>query len=218
MSDLKQAIQDRKKREEEQRVQAIMDAAKEVFYSKGYLKATMDDVALASGMSKPIIYKHFKSKDDLYFSLTMIVFDESLRHLNRIDRKVKAGKYRTGSEVIHDLFQYFEKTYQFDPEAFKIVLLFQHTGMVWELNDDVRSVLFRKGRMNYIIARRLSNLAMKQGLFKEVDAYQLVDAVWAGFLGLVRLEDTKSKGEMNLKRLKANLGFFEKMVIDSVAT
>jgi hypothetical protein len=147
----------------------------------------------------------------------MIVFDESLRHLNRIDRKVKAGKYSTGAEIIHDLFQYFEKTYMFDPEAFKIVLLFQHTGMVWELNDDVRSVLFRKGRMNYIIARRLSNLAMKQGLFKEVDAYQLVDTVWAGFLGIVRLEDTKSKGEMNLKRLKANLGFFEKMVIDSVA-
>lgn len=218
MSDLKQAIQNRKKREEQQRVQAIMDAAKEVFYSKGYLKATMDDVALASGMSKPIIYKHFKSKDDLYFSLTMIVFDESLRHLNRIDRKVKAGKYRTGAEIIRDIFQYFEKIYLFDPEAFKIVLLFQHTGMVWELNDDVRSVLFRKGRKNYIIARRLSNLAMQQGLFKKVDAFQLVDTIWAGFLGIVRLEDTKSKGEMNLKRLKANLGFLEKMVIESVAT
>ena len=217
MNDLKQAIQNRKKREEQQRVLDIMDAAKEVFYSKGYLKATMDDVALASGMSKPIIYKHFKSKDDLYFSLTMIVFDESLRHLNRIERKVKAGKYSTGAEIIHALFQYFEKTYRFDPEAFKIVLLFQHTGMVWELNDDVRSVLFRKGRKNYIIARRLSKLAMEQGLFKQVDPYQLVDTVWAGFLGIVRLEDTKSRGTMNMKRLKANLGFFEKMVIESVA-
>jgi TetR/AcrR family transcriptional regulator len=218
MSDLKQAIQDRKKREEQERVRAIMDAAKEVFYSKGYLKATMDDVALASGMSKPLIYKHFKSKDDLYFSLTMIVFDESLRHLNRIERKIKAGKYRSGAAIIHDLFQYFEKTYQFDPEAFKIVLLFQHTGMVWELNDDVRSVLFRKGRKNYIIARRLSNLAMEQGLFKKMDPYQLVDTVWAGFLGIVRLEDTKSGGETNLERLKANLSFFENMVSEFVAT
>jgi hypothetical protein len=98
------------------------------------------------------------------------------------------------------------------------VLLFQHTGMVWELNDDVRSVLFRKGRKNYIIARRLSNLAMEQGLFKKMDPYQLVDTVWAGFLGIVRLEDTKSGGETNLERLKANLSFFENMVSEFVAT
>lgn len=217
MSDLKQAIKNRKKREEQQRVRSILEAATEVFYSKGYLKATMDDVALAAEMSKPLIYKYFKSKDDLYFSLMIVVFDESLRHLDRIERKLKAGKFNTGAELIHELFTSLEKTFHVDPGAFKIVQVFQHTGMLWELNEEVREVLFRKGRKNYVVARRLSNTAMEQGLFKPVDPYQLVDTVWGGFLGIIRLEDTKSGEKMNLKRLKANLGFFEKMVADFVA-
>ena len=47
------------------REDAILDAATRTLASKGFDLMTMDDVALEVGISKPSLYKHFKSKDDL---------------------------------------------------------------------------------------------------------------------------------------------------------
>ena len=47
------------------REDAILDAATRTLASKGFDLRTMDDVALEVGISKPSLYKHFKSKEDL---------------------------------------------------------------------------------------------------------------------------------------------------------
>jgi AcrR family transcriptional regulator len=47
----------------------LLDAASEVFASKGYHAAAMDDIADAAGVSKPVLYQHFPSKLDLYLAL-----------------------------------------------------------------------------------------------------------------------------------------------------
>ncbi|MGC8140544.1 TetR/AcrR family transcriptional regulator, partial [Salmonella enterica] len=47
------------------RENAILDAATSVLGSKGYDLMTMDDVAGAVGISKPSLYKHFKSKEEI---------------------------------------------------------------------------------------------------------------------------------------------------------
>ena len=47
------------------REDAILDAATRTLASKGFDLMTLDDVALEVGISKPSLYKHFKSKEDL---------------------------------------------------------------------------------------------------------------------------------------------------------
>ena len=47
------------------REDAILDAATRTLATKGFDLMTMDDVALEVGISKPSLYKHFKSKEDL---------------------------------------------------------------------------------------------------------------------------------------------------------
>lgn len=47
------------------REDAILDATTRILASKGFDLMTMDDVALEVGISKPSLYKHFKSKEDL---------------------------------------------------------------------------------------------------------------------------------------------------------
>lgn len=47
------------------REKSILDATIQLFASKGFDLMTMDDVALAVGISKPSLYKHFKSKEEL---------------------------------------------------------------------------------------------------------------------------------------------------------
>jgi AcrR family transcriptional regulator len=47
----------------------LLDAARTVFVDNGYHAAAMDDIAERAGVSKPILYKHFGSKLDLYLAL-----------------------------------------------------------------------------------------------------------------------------------------------------
>lgn len=49
---------------------AVLKAALSVFSAKGYAAATLDDVATAAKVTRGAIYWHFKSKADLYNTLT----------------------------------------------------------------------------------------------------------------------------------------------------
>lgn len=51
------------------RRQILMDAALEVFTEKGFHNASMDDVAVRAGVSKPIVYQSFASKHELYMGI-----------------------------------------------------------------------------------------------------------------------------------------------------
>ena len=52
----------------QRRVQ-VLDAARAVFVESGYYAAGMDDIAERAGVSKPVLYQHFSSKQDLYLAL-----------------------------------------------------------------------------------------------------------------------------------------------------
>jgi TetR/AcrR family transcriptional repressor of mexJK operon len=47
----------------------LIQAAEDVFLAKGYHSATMDDVALAAGMSKKTVYQLIHSKAELFMAL-----------------------------------------------------------------------------------------------------------------------------------------------------
>ena len=49
----------------QQREDAILDAATRILTSRGFDLMTMDEVATDVGVSKPSLYKHFKSKEEL---------------------------------------------------------------------------------------------------------------------------------------------------------
>jgi AcrR family transcriptional regulator len=45
---------------------AILAAAAEAFAERGFADTSMDDVAVAAGITRLIVYRHFGSKEDLY--------------------------------------------------------------------------------------------------------------------------------------------------------
>lgn len=46
----------------------ILETAGPIFAARGYTAASMDEIALAAGVSKPVLYSSFGSKDGLYFA------------------------------------------------------------------------------------------------------------------------------------------------------
>jgi len=70
------------------REHAILDVTTAVLSSKGYDLMTMDDVAGAVGISKPSLYKHFKSKEELVGEALIRLLDGALDYVAALDAQL----------------------------------------------------------------------------------------------------------------------------------
>jgi AcrR family transcriptional regulator len=64
-----------------ERRQVIERAASELFAKQGYAPTTLEQIARAAGVTKPVLYRHFRSKKDLHLSLLAAHRDALLRRL-----------------------------------------------------------------------------------------------------------------------------------------
>ncbi|BBY38100.1 TetR family transcriptional regulator [Mycobacterium mantenii] len=48
----------------------LLDAAEEVFAEKGFMAATLDEIARTAGYTKGGLYKHFAAKEDLFLAVS----------------------------------------------------------------------------------------------------------------------------------------------------
>lgn len=213
----KNAIRKRKLREKNLRTESILEAAKKVFFSKGYAKATMDEIALEAEISKPTIYQYFKSKDDLFFSLMLPVIEEIGNQLRKIVKRLDGGVYKSGAILIEDMFEGLWNSYAIAPDVFRIIQLFQQTGLVQELNPEIRKSLNEKGAYNFKLARQIIQTGIEQNLIKKTNPFKYVDVFWGLFVGIVQLEDIKSQGKQDNTYLNPTLKLAEKILIDSMA-
>jgi AcrR family transcriptional regulator len=65
----------------EERRRQLLDVALDIFAERGFHSTSMDDVALAAGVTKPVLYQHFPSKRALYRELLDEVDAQLVGHL-----------------------------------------------------------------------------------------------------------------------------------------
>jgi AcrR family transcriptional regulator len=99
---------------------AILDAALQVFSSRGYHAASIDEIAGEAGISKALIYEHFPSKKDLHASLLDRHVQQIFERLAETAAGPDPGEVRLRNGV--DAFLEWVETH---PRAFR--LLFRDT-------------------------------------------------------------------------------------------
>jgi AcrR family transcriptional regulator len=67
----------------EQRRLQLFAVALELFAQRGYRATTMDDIAEAAGVTKPLLYQHFSSKRALYLELVDSIAQDVLAAIGR---------------------------------------------------------------------------------------------------------------------------------------
>ena len=60
------------------RRQAILDAAFEVFTRYGFRRTSMEDIARETGVSRPSLYSHFRSKEEIFRTLSELLLEAAL--------------------------------------------------------------------------------------------------------------------------------------------
>jgi AcrR family transcriptional regulator len=77
------------------RREQLLATALEVFARQGFHAASMNDIADAAGVTKPVLYQHFDSKRELYLALLAEVGGRLLRALAAATAGTSDGKLRT---------------------------------------------------------------------------------------------------------------------------
>jgi AcrR family transcriptional regulator len=208
--------QQRRTREKNQRIQSILEAAQRVFFSKGYLKSTMDEIAMEAEVTKPTVYLYFKAKDDLFFTLMLPLMDDIKKQLEKAEESLTTGKIKDGGSLIKALFRAFYHGYKTSPETFGIIQLFQQQRLMGELKPDVRAALNDKGRINFDLSRRLLTRGMELGLIKKVNVYEIADVIWALIVGVIQLEDIKSDDQKGHLLKKNTLRLAEQLIAEAL--
>src|SRR5205823_6676660 len=63
-----------------QRREQLMEVATKLFARNGYEATTTAAIAEMAGVTEPILYRHFKSKQELFVAIVKAVSDQTMRH------------------------------------------------------------------------------------------------------------------------------------------
>jgi AcrR family transcriptional regulator len=128
----------------DQRRAQLLDAASDVFTTRGYHAAAMDDIADAAGVSKPVLYQHFESKLDLYLAL----LDSSCERLADVVWDALASTDDNAERVVAAVGAFYDFVSSASGE-FRFVFESDLTGdnavqrRLWRVNNDIADAIAR---------------------------------------------------------------------------
>jgi len=81
------------------RREQLLEVALEVFANKGYHGTSMNDVADAAGVTKPVLYQHFDSKREMYLALLDDVGEQLITAISKAASEAPNGKVQTEAGI-----------------------------------------------------------------------------------------------------------------------
>lgn len=84
-------LEERRLRDKKRRIREILEAARRIFISKGYLNTTMLDIAKEAELSRGTLYLYFKSKEEITFQVIFESFEKILLGLEEAFENNESG-------------------------------------------------------------------------------------------------------------------------------
>ncbi len=94
----------------------LLAAASEVFVTRGYHAAGMDEIAECAGVSKPVLYQHFPGKLELYVAVLQSYVDSLISGVRQALRSTTDNKQRVRAAV-QAFFDFVDN----DSQGFRLV-------------------------------------------------------------------------------------------------
>jgi AcrR family transcriptional regulator len=181
---LAQRIAERKRHEGQERRRRILDASRKLFAEKGYLRASMRDIALEAALSPGLIYHYWGGKDDLYG----VVCEEAFHLLLDYCRRAGQGEH-AALERLFLCARAYVRFYRDYPQYFDIIS-FRDLGFK-QVNISV-PILQRIEKLSHEVLELYQGLVaecMEEGsIRRSEEPWRTGMALWASVEGLVFID------------------------------
>jgi AcrR family transcriptional regulator len=183
---------ERKQKEQAIRRTDIIDAAERVIFSKGYLAATMDDIAREAEFSKRTVYVYFNSKEQIYFEIMVRGYRLMLAALRQT--LAAAGTVSAADQVR----VMAESMYQFSltqANYFNAIMEYETGERDFQngVPDAARQECYALGEETLgLLLSALQGGVQSGELPAELDVHQTGLLLWANLVGVFTLANKKS--------------------------
>src|SRR4030042_5184893 len=161
----------RKEREYLAHREEILSAAEKVFAAKGFFSTTMSDIAREAEFGTGSLYKYFKSKEDLYFTL----IDEKVEEINgpvKAELSHKTPAVERIKKVLSLQFEFFERNRDF----FRIYTS-ERSRFEWAVKDELGKDLHEKMVAYIHLLAGVMRQGIEEGELKPLDPMVLALAL-----------------------------------------
>lgn len=178
-------IIERKEREKEMRREEIIDAAQEIFFTKGLASATMDEIAEKAELSKGTLYLYYKSKEDLYLAVAMRGSDIMYSLFVEATTPDKPILQRI-ADLGEAYFEFFRK----HRDYFRMYQYLENSQLHKQVSQDMLSYCANHDSKIWKLVMDLIKQGVDEGLLEaDLDPAQAAIILWSSGNGLMRQID-----------------------------
>lgn len=183
--------------------QTILEKALELFTEKGYVGASMGDIAKAVGIRKASLYAHFDGKESIFEAVFNQILDEYVAFIHKLtaaDRRQNTIEslnmiFKTFTRYCkHNPMMYFWDRYYYYPPAFLRDYIMEKTDETNAFFLDQITAVFAKG--------------IKYGEIRGQSARKLASAYYYLLIGLSMSVALFTDSELEKEMADALDGFF----------
>ncbi len=170
-------VAERRKREREARIMAVLDAARTLLLEKGFNGTTTRLIAERCELSEATLFFYFKNKDEIFLSLLyegIDFWESALRKLQKLDLDPE--------EKLLQIWLQFELIRKEHPEYYVLSAYLARPHATANISESIRVKIIRDSGANF---QRLADLL--EDISGRSDGHLMADTLWACFLGLTVL-------------------------------
>jgi AcrR family transcriptional regulator len=171
----------------------VLESAIQEFAQKGYSGTSVQDILKATGLSKPTLYYHFKSKAGLFRAIMDFAYDECLSRMQDRAAKAEGGVKEKLTAITMAMFEFAEKR----PQLLRLVF---STNFAAPEEIPAECVDKEKRRRNFDFVKGVVEEGGKAGeLDGNFSAAELGHGIYGAITHHIRLHLLCGEGKLNAR-------------------
>ncbi len=176
-------LEERRKRERENRKNAILKAARKLFFEKGFRQVTVENIARKAEFSKGSIYLYFNSKEEIY---SQILLNDIDKFHDRVADILQGPS--SASEALIRVAEIYVDFFLNDRELFRILMNFMLHNKDMNLPEDINNHIIKTTNRTISIIEQVFKYGIEKGEFPpDINLRMNRNAIWGLLNGIISL-------------------------------
>ena len=194
-------LEERRKREKENRKIAVLKAARKLFFDKGFRNVTVESIAKKAELSKGSVYLYFKSKEDIY---TQILLSDINKFHKVIANLMQEGQ--SSSAMLMGLANIYADFFMNDRELFRIMMNYMLNINHMNLPEEIDHLIVKATNKTIDIIEEIFMTGIRSGEFPPyIDLRQKRNAIWGLLNGTISLHLFTGTEEKREERIRSTI-------------
>ena len=194
-------LEERRKREKENRKTAILKAARKLFFDRGFRNVTVESIAKKAELSKGSVYLYFQSKEDIYTQILLGDIDKFHKIITNIMKEEQ-----NSSAMLMGLANIYTDFFINDRELFRIMMNYMLNTDHMNLPQEIDNLIVKATNKTVNIIEEIFMMGIRSGEFPPyIDLRQKRNAIWGLLNGTISLHLFTGTEKKRTERIRATI-------------